>query len=99
MKPGHKIKAFTTLAPGRAFPVKVAAFVPNEHMEWRGGVPLGLFTGRRTFTLKPVEGGVEFTVREELTGPMLKLIGESLPDMTEPFEKFVSGLKARAEAA
>jgi hypothetical protein len=61
-------------------------------------MPLGLFTGERTFTLTPaVDGTVNFTVREVFRGPMLALIGRSLPDFTEPFRQFAAGLKARAE--
>ncbi len=97
--PGQKIKAFTKLAPGRAFPVKVSDLTPNKHMAWAGGMPLGLFKGERTFSLSKTGEGVEFTVREVFSGPMLVLIGRSLPDMTEPFQAFVSGLKRRAEAA
>ena len=95
---GQKIKAFTTLSPGRAFPVKVTDFEPNSKMVWKGGMPLGLFTGERTFTLTPQDNGkTEFIVQETFTGPMLFLISKSLPDMTEPFQAFVKGLKKRAE--
>jgi hypothetical protein len=95
--PGEKIKAFTKLSPGRAFPVKVTEFVPNEKMTWSGGMPLGLFKGVRTFTLTPKGDTTEFTLHEVFSGPMLALIGSSIPDMTEAFEKFVQGLKHRAE--
>ncbi|MGE3800416.1 MAG: SRPBCC family protein [Candidatus Kapaibacterium sp.] len=95
---GEKIKAYTTLSPGRAFPVKVSEFTPNRKMVWTGGMPLGLFKGVRTFSLTPQpNGSTTFRVEEVFTGPMLKLIGKSLPDMTEPFQKFVEGLKRRAE--
>lgn len=98
--PGETVKAFTTLAPGRAFPAKVTEFEPGRKMTWTGGMPLGLFKGVRTFTLVPQGNGtVEFIVRETFSGPMLALIGGTLPDMTEPFKGFVAGLKARAEAA
>lgn len=94
---GSKIKAFSKLSPGRAFPVKVTALEPNERMTWTGGMPLGLFTGERTFTLEPREGGTHFEMREVFSGPMLRLIGRSIPDMTEAFADFAKGLKARAE--
>ena len=95
---GNKIKAFTKLSPGRAFPVKVTQLDTNRQMTWSGGMPLGLFKGERTFTLVPAgDDAIEFTVREVFSGPMLKLIAKSLPDMTEPFEQFVAGLKQRAE--
>ena len=34
---------------------------------------------------------------EVFSGPMLKLIAKSIPDMTEAFDAFAAGLKARAE--
>lgn len=98
--PGQKIKAFSKLSPGRAFPVKVTEFEPGKRMVWAGGMPLGLFKGERTFSLSPGENGtVHFDMREVFSGPMLALIGKSLPDMTEPFQKFAEGLKAKAEAS
>lgn len=98
--PGRKIKAFSKLSPGRAFPVKVTEFEPGKRMVWAGGMPLGLFKGERTFSLSPGENGtVHFDMREVFSGPMLALIGKSLPDMTEPFQKFAEGLKAKAEAS
>jgi len=97
---GEKIKAFSKLSPGRAFPVKVTEFEPGKRMVWAGGMPLGLFKGERTFSLNPSENGtVHFDMREVFSGPMLALIGKSLPDMTEPFQKFAEGLKAKAEAS
>jgi uncharacterized protein YndB with AHSA1/START domain len=96
--PGATIKAFTKLAPGRAFPVKVSELVPNERMIWTGGMPLGLFRGVRSYTLAPEGTGTKFAVREVFSGPMLALIGRSLPDMSEPFQGFVRGLKQRSES-
>lgn len=96
--PGQTIKAYTKLSPGRAFPARINVFEPNSKMVWTGGMPFGLFKGERTFTLTPKDGAVEFTIREVFSGPMLGLIGRSLPDMTVPFQEFVAGLKKRAEA-
>jgi hypothetical protein len=97
--PGEKITAFTKLSPGRAFPVKVSEFVPGQKMTWTGGMPLGLFKGERTFTLIPRDhSAVEFTVREVFSGPLLPLIGRSIPDLSASFEQFVAGLKKRAES-
>lgn len=95
---GQKVKAFTKLSPGRAFPVKVATFEPNRSMTWTGGMPFGLFKGVRTFTLTPKGAATEFTLHEVFSGPMLGLIGKSIPDMTETFQNYVAGLKKRAEA-
>ena len=96
---GEKLKAFSKLSPGRAFPVKVTQFQPSQKMTWSGGMPLGLFKGVRTFTLTPGAQGVEFTLHEVFQGPMLALIGNSIPDMNEAFRGFVAGLKRRAEQA
>ncbi len=96
---GEKITAYTKLSPGRAFPVTVTEFVPGQKMTWSGGMPLGLFKGERTFTIEPQGNGrVEFTVREVFSGPLLPLIGRSLPDLNVAFEQFVTGLKQQAES-
>jgi hypothetical protein len=98
--PGEKVTAYSKLSPGRGFPVTVAEFVPGKKMTWVGGMPLGLFKGVRTFTLTPTgDGATEFSVHEVFSGPLLPLIGGSLPDMTETFAAYVAGLKQRAESA
>lgn len=98
--PGSRVVAYNKISPNRAFPAKVAEFVPGEKMAWVGGMPLGLFKGVRTFTLVPKkEGGVEFTLREEFSGPLLPLIGGTIPDMSESFKNAAAGLKAFAEKA
>ncbi|MCB0192396.1 MAG: SRPBCC domain-containing protein [Anaerolineae bacterium] len=96
--PGEKITAYTKLSPGRAFPVTVTEFVPKQKMTWSGGMPLGLFKGERMFTLVPNDNdSITFTVREIFSGPLLPLIGRSLPDLSTAFEQFAAGLKSRAE--
>jgi len=95
---GNKIKVFSHLSPGRAFPVKVVEMDEARKMTWQGGMPLGLFKGVRTFTLSPrPDGGTDFRLHEVFSGPMLPLIAGSLPDMNEAFAGFCNGLKARAE--
>lgn len=97
---GNQITAYTKLSPGRAFPVQVATFEPGRKMVWRGGMPLGLFKGERTFTLTPQDNGAtEVQVREVFSGPLLPLIGRTLPDLNAAFAQFVAGLKQRAEAS
>ena len=86
--------------PKRAFPVTVTGFSPETSMERSGGMPLGLFRGVRTFTLAPTpDGGTAFAVREEYTGPLLRLIWRSMPDLGPSFEQFAQGLKNESEAA
>src|SRR3954465_12964141 len=71
--PGHKVTVYPEVNPKRGFPVKVVEFRPAERMTWRGGMPLGLFTGTRTYTLTPEGGSVRFHMREEYTGPLAGL--------------------------
>jgi hypothetical protein len=95
---GEKIKVFTKLSPGRAFPVRVVELIQNERMTWQAGMPFGLFKGVRTYTLVRTENGrVLFKMHEVFSGPLLGLIGKSIPDMTDAFQKFAVGLKERAE--
>ena len=96
---GRKIKLFPEVSPGRAFPLKVVELVPGERMVWRGGMPLGLFTGERTYTLTPENGSTVFHMREEFTGPLVGLMWKSMPDLGPSFTKFATGLKARVETA
>ena len=98
--PGEKIKVYSEANPGRAFAVRVTEYAPGERMTWRGGMPLGLFKGVRTFTLSPQGGGTtRFAMREEFSGPRLPLIARSMPDLGPSFEQFVAGLKQRAESS
>ncbi len=97
---GESLRLFTRRNPERAFRVKVSDVVPGERMTWRGGMPLGLFRGVRTFTLAPsADGGTELTLREVFSGLLLPLIRRSMPDMTPAFEQFAAGLRARVEGS
>ena len=95
--PGAKVTVFAKATPGRAFPLTVSTFVPLEKMEWSGGMPFGLFVGRRTYTLTPSSDGVVFTMREEFTGLLAPLITRSIPDLQPAFDKFAADLKREAE--
>ncbi len=95
---GQKVTVHAKINPGRAFPVKVTEFVPNSRMVWTGGMPLGLFTGERTFTLTPTsDGSVTFAMREIYTGLLASLIGRSIPDLQPAFDEFALALKRKAE--
>lgn len=96
---GERITVHAKISPGRAFPVRVAELVPEERMVWRGGMPLGLFVGERTFTLEERgDGSVEFAMREEFRGLMAPLITRSIPDLQPAFEELAEALRRRAEA-
>lgn len=93
------IKVFSSVSPGRAFPVKVIELIPDKSMVWSGGMPLGLFKGVRRFTLTPQPNGTtSFDMREEYTGPLLPMIWKSIPNLQPSFDQFVKGLKEKAES-
>jgi uncharacterized protein YndB with AHSA1/START domain len=94
----EKIRVFAKIQAGRAFPVRVATFVPDERMVWVGGMPLGLFKGERTYTLTPDGDATVFAMREVYSGPMAGLITRSIPDLQPAFDEFAAALKRRAEA-
>ncbi len=96
--PGEKVTVYAKAAPGRAFPLTVGEFEPGRRMVWAGGMPLGLFTGKRTYTLTPgKDGAVEFVMREEFGGLLAPLITRSIPDLQPSFDVFAADLKRQAE--
>ena len=96
--PGERVTVYTKSAPGRAFPVSVTEFEPSRKMVWSGGLPFGLFSGRRTYTLMPEKDGfIEFTMREEFSGLLAPLITRSIPNLQPDFDAFAVDLKRRAE--
>jgi hypothetical protein len=96
---GEKLLIVNRVDPSRGFPARVVEFEPERRMVWSGGMPLGLFTGARAFTLTPEPGGqTRVLVREEYRGPLISLVWKSMPDLGPSFRQFVSGLKAKAEA-
>lgn len=98
--PGGKLTIYAKVAPKRAFKVTVSEFEPNKKMVWSSGMPLGLFKGARSFTLVPRGNNlVEFKLQEVFSGPLLSLIGSSIPDLNPTFAEFAQALKQRAEQA
>lgn len=97
--PGARLKLWSSAVPGRAFALRVATFEAPREMVWSGGMPFGLFTGVRTFTLTPVGSHTQLKVREEFTGLMLGPIWRSMPDLQPSFNTFGDAVKSAAEAA
>ncbi len=96
---GEKLSVTSQANPGRAFGVSVTAFDPGVGMTWTGGLPLGLFTGVRTFRLEPQpDNSTLFTMREEYRGILAPLFQRMIPDLAPSFEQFANGLKARVES-
>ena len=93
---GERITVHSEVAPGRAFPVRVA-IRPPDAMTWTGGMPLGLFRGVRTFRVTQDGETTHLTMREEYGGLLEGMMWRSMPDLKPSFDRFVNGLKARAE--
>jgi hypothetical protein len=99
---GEKIKAHVVLHGGKVQPVsvRVTTLEPMRRMVWTGGMPLGLFTGLRTFSLMQRAGGiVEFTMQVHFSGLLSSLIAKSLGDRQPDIDALASGLKNWAERA
>jgi len=94
---GQKLSIRVAANPGRSFPVKVLELVEPERMVFRGGMPLGLFTGQRTYTLEREGTATRFAMREQYTGLLAGMIFKSIPDLGPSFQQFADGLKRRVE--
>lgn len=90
------LKLFAEVSGGRAFKLKVKTFQENECMVWQGGMPLGLFTGTRTFRLTAAQDGTQFHMKEVFTGLMSGLIWKTMPDLNPAFQQFADALENHA---
>ena len=97
IEPGRTIKLVSAVNPGRTFVLEVKAMEPPRRLVWAGGMPLGLFTGTRTFLIEPGGEGCRFAMSEVYTGLMSGLIFKSIPDLTDSFRQFAGSLKTAAE--
>lgn len=96
--PGGRVTVRAKASPGRAFALEVTELAPPRRMVWSGGMPLGLFTGTRTYSLTPrPDGNVQFEMTESFTGLMAPLITRSIPDLQPSFDEFARCLKSEAE--
>jgi hypothetical protein len=95
---GERIELVSIVNPDRKFKLNVSNFDPPRSMVWSDGMPLGLFKGVRTFTVRPTgESSCEFHMEEVYSGFLAPLITKSIPDMTESFDMFGDAVKAEAE--
>lgn len=97
---GQEISLVSKVAPDRTFKLKVSDFQPGKRMVWEDGMPMGMFSGVRTFTLTAKEGGAtHFGMSEVLSGGMLGMMEGSLPDFRPSFEAFAGDLKRKVEGS
>lgn len=82
----------------RPFRLRVTTWEPGRRVVLASGMPLGLFTGTRTYRMTPDgDQTTTFAMSEQYTGPLAAVIGKSIPDLQPSFDAFVSGLRAAAE--
>jgi hypothetical protein len=79
--------------------LKVTAIDPPHRLVWTGGMPLGLFTGTRTFVIESAGAGCRFSMSEVYSGLMSGLIFKSIPNLNDSFKQFAESLKTAAEQA
>ena len=96
--PGNVINLVSIANPKRAFKLMVTAMTKPNLMIWADGMPLGLFTGVRTFHVEPREGVTHFAMTEVYSGLLAPIFTKAIPDLTESFNGFADSLKAAAEA-
>jgi hypothetical protein len=96
---GSRIKAHVRLGKGavRRVSLRVTDFDPPISMEWTGGLPLGLFVGRRLLTVAPHTQGAEFRMLVAMTGPLASLMVKSTGDRQPDIDRFAAALKVRVE--
>ncbi|MEO6144556.1 MAG: SRPBCC domain-containing protein [Dermatophilaceae bacterium] len=99
IREGETIKLVSSVSPKRTFKLRVTQMQAPSRMVWSDGMPLGLFTGERTYSITDNgDGRSEFTMVEEFTGPLAGLVTKAIPDLTDSFGTFADGLKNAAEA-
>lgn len=97
---GETLTVFKKADPKRAFKPKVVSIDRDTgQMVWSGGMPLGLFVGRRTFAISPAGDLTHVSIEEEFSGLLLPMMKKVMPDLQPFIEEQVAALKTGAEAA
>ena len=94
---GERLKARVKVGSGAIRPVtmRITAFDPSSRrMEWTGGLPLGLFTGLRIFTVDSDAGGCLFRMIVRMSGPLAGAMVRSVGDRQKEIDGFSLALKA-----
>lgn len=96
---GTTINLVSVASPKRTFKPKVTELRAPHHMVWSDGMPLGLFSGQRTYSISDSAAGrSEFVMVEEFTGSLAGLITKTIPELTDSFNTFADCLKVAAES-
>jgi uncharacterized protein YndB with AHSA1/START domain len=95
---GETVSLVSIANPKRTFKLRVTQASAPNRLVWSDGLPLGLFTGERTFLVQPREGVTHFEMTEVYTGLLAPMFTRAIPDLTESFNVFADSLKRAAEA-
>ena len=96
LRDGGTIRIKTTDAGERSLRLRVQQ-KRGEVMTWTSGLPLGLLTRIRTFTLSPRAGLTHLTVEEEVSGPLATLVRKTSPNTARTLDDYVHAVTNRAE--
>ena len=96
--PGSVVSLISTANPKRTFKLMVTDLTAPNRMIWSDAMPLGLFSGVRTYLVQPREGVTHFEMTEVYSGLLAPLFTKAIPDLTESFDLFADSLKRAAEA-
>ena len=96
--PGNTISLVSIANPKRTFRLRITEMSAPNRLVWRDGMPLGLFTGERTYLVQPRAGVTHFEMTEVFTGLLAGVFTRAIPDLTESFNLFADSLKSAAEA-
>ena len=95
---GEQLELFTVSKPDQPMTLKVSNLEPQKTFTLSGGLPFNLFRGDRTFTLTPqADGTTEFSMCEVFSGWLSPVLGRMIPDLTDSFEAYATGLKQKCE--
>lgn len=100
-EPGAQLRVELNNGKGSSvFKPKVVAFEKHKAFEWRGNLPLGMFTGHHQFHIEKIsEQQVKFVHREDFSGWLSGFIMNKIGEGTRKgFIKMNEALKKRAES-
>lgn len=95
LRDGGTIRVRTGTGGDRTYRLRVQQ-IPGAMMTWTGGLPLGLLTRVRTFTLERRRGMTHLRVKDEFTGPLRRLLREAVSD-NQALIDYVHAVRNRAE--
>lgn len=96
LRNGGTIRIKTTDPGRRSLRLRVQQ-MPGEVMTWTDALPFGLIRRIRTFTLSPRTGLTHLTVKEEVSGPLVRLLGSARSDTAQTLNDYVNAVRRRAE--